>query len=91
MTFGSHRSLRQNSYLSLLSLESQEFIKERFYSDTLQQKRNDTEQCLINIHPEVKLEKFEGFGAALTEATAASWMKLGDSKKEKLVRLFFCR
>jgi hypothetical protein len=57
----------------------------------LQQKRNDTEQCLINIHPEVKLEKFEGFGAALTEATAASWMKLGDSKKEKLVRLFFCR
>jgi len=68
-----------------------EFIKERFYSDTLQQKRNDTEQCLINIHPEVKLEKFEGFGAALTEATAASWMKLGDSKKEKLVRLFFCR
>lgn len=73
----------------LARLEPQEFTKEQFYSDTLQQKRNDTEQCLINIHPEVKLEKFEGFGAALTEAAATSWMKLGDSKKEELVRAYF--
>lgn len=73
----------------LTRLKPQEFIKEPFSFDTLEQKRNDTEQRLINLHPEIKFERFEGFGAALTEAAASSWMKLSDSNREKLVRAYF--
>lgn len=73
----------------LARLEPQEFKNEPCSLDTLEQKRNDTEANLINLHPEMTFDRFEGFGAALTEASAASWMKLGDSNKEELVRAYF--
>ena len=50
----------------LARLEPQEFKNEPFSLDTLEQKRNDTEANLINLHPEMTFDRFEGFGAALT-------------------------
>lgn len=73
----------------LTKLEPQEFKEEPFSFNTLEQKQNDTEQSLINIHPEMTFNRFEGFGAAITETAAASWIKMSDKKKDELIRAYF--
>ena len=62
----------------LAKLESQNFENEPFSFNTLEQKQNDTEQSLINIHPEMTFNRFEGFGAAITEAAASTWIRMSD-------------
>ena len=66
-----------------------EFKKEPFSYDTLEQRNNDTEQELLNLHPEMTFDRFEGFGAALTEAAAVSWKKMSGEQQEELIRAFY--
>lgn len=49
----------------------------------------DVEANVINIIPEVKYQKIEGFGGAFTEAAAVTWNKLGDENKQKVLELYF--
>ena len=72
-----------------LAVYNAEFEKEKQYADTLMQKQNDTEQQLINIHPEAEYEVFGGFGAAITESAAVSWNKMSSDKKDELVKAYF--
>ncbi len=69
--------------------ETAEFKEEPFSLDTLKQKNNDTEQALINIHPEATFEKFGGFGAAVTESSATAWMKMSEDKRDELAKAYF--
>ena len=70
-------------------LDKQEFKPEPFYQETLKQKQNDTEQCLINLHPEATFNSFQGFGAAITESAASAWMKMSQDKKAEFIRAYF--
>ncbi|MGN0183147.1 MAG: glycoside hydrolase family 30 beta sandwich domain-containing protein [Candidatus Ornithomonoglobus sp.] len=49
----------------------------------------DVEANVINIIPEVKYQKIEGFGGTFTEAAAVTWNKLGDENKQKVLELYF--
>ncbi len=63
--------------------------KEMVYADPAMQKKNDTEYCLINLHPDVTFQKVEGIGGAITEAAACAWSQLGEENRKKFVKMYF--
>ena len=75
MTFGSHRSLRQNSYLSLLSLDLKGFLMKECVTDLVYQDNlYDFRQVAVN--DDAGLSTFPH-----TEAFATVWI----SSKRKLL------
>ena len=44
---------------------------------------------IVNIYPSVTYQKFEGFGAAITEASAYAYSLLPDDKKQKFMNDYF--
>ena len=65
------------------------FVKEPFSEDTAMMRKIDVVHKVINIHPEVEFDKFEGFGGAFTEATAVNWASMTDELKEEVLRSYF--
>lgn len=52
-------------------------------------KDTDRENELLNLHPEVKYQRFDGFGGALTDAAAYVYAQMGDADRKKVVERYF--
>lgn len=49
----------------------------------------DRENELLNLHPEVKYQRFDGFGAALTDAAAYVYTQMETADRKKAVESYF--
>ncbi len=49
----------------------------------------DVEADLIKIYPQVEYQTWQGFGAAITEASAVAWLQLSQTERDRLIRLYF--
>ena len=50
---------------------------------------NNEENNIINVHPEIKYQKWHGLGGALTNATIYNLNKLDEVKQNELLRDYF--
>lgn len=48
-----------------------------------------TENQIINLHPEIQYETFEGFGGAVTDAAAYVYSLMSDEQKQQVARTYF--
>ena len=44
---------------------------------------------VINIYPQVKYQTIDGFGGALTEASAHTYMGMSDDKKKAMIEDYY--
>ena len=49
----------------------------------------ETENKVINLYPEQKDQVFEGFGGAITEAAASTYLQMSDAQKNELLEAYF--
>ena len=47
------------------------------------------ENQLINLYPQITMQKIEGFGGAVTDSAGYVYSLLDDSQKKKLVETYF--
>ncbi len=47
------------------------------------------EKSLINIHPEVEYQEFNGFGATITEAAVSTYYKMSGQKRKEIMNAYF--
>jgi glucosylceramidase len=47
------------------------------------------EHCVVNLHPSIRNQTFEGFGGALTEASAYVFAQMDESSRQKLLAAYF--
>ncbi|QPC45518.1 glycoside hydrolase family 30 protein [Mangrovibacillus cuniculi] len=50
---------------------------------------NNVEMNVINIYPEIEYQTFDGFGGAITEASAYTFSKMSEASQKKLVDAYF--
>lgn len=62
-----------------------------FKESKVKSKRNISflEEYVINVYPDMTYQKFEGFGAAITEAAAYSYSLLSEDKKKEFMKDMF--
>lgn len=51
---------------------------------------NGREEQLINLYPQVKYQRWDGFGGAITEAAAYVYAAMNAEQKRKLLQAYFC-
>ena len=49
----------------------------------------ETEKNVINIYPELRDQRFLGFGGAITEAAASTYAQMDDTQKRILLEAYF--
>lgn len=49
----------------------------------------ETENHVVNLHPEIEYQTWEGFGGAITEAAAYNYSLLDDTQKKTLLEAYF--
>ena len=49
----------------------------------------ETEKNVINIYPELRDQRFLGFGGAITEAAASTYAQMDDTQKRSLLEAYF--
>lgn len=59
--------------------------------ERVEDKRNDLEQHLINIHPDFTYQEIIGFGGAFTESAAEAYSALSQDKKQEFMEAYFSR
>lgn len=65
------------------------FEKEPYSPDTTVMRKIDVVHKVINLHPEIEFDTFEGFGGAFTEATAVNWALMSEDLKQEVIRSYF--
>ena len=65
--------------------------KEPYSEDTAVMRKIDVVHKMINVHPEVEFSAFDGFGGAITEATAVNYMAMPEEMKEEVLRSYFSK
>ncbi len=59
--------------------------------ESLEEKKNDIEKPMINIHPDFEYQSIEGFGGAFTEAAAEAYSALSEDKKQEFMDAYFSK
>ena len=78
-----------NMQLSLITTMLCDNKKEVAKKDIAFIKDSGIENEVINIYPEIKYQKFEGFGGALTDSAGYVYSKMNSKQKEHLLETYF--
>lgn len=63
--------------------------KEQFHQVINLKEDPGAENQVVNLYPEVKFEKIEGFGGAVTDAAAYVYSLMNEAQKKQLMETYF--
>ncbi len=75
----------------LSNLGTVEMVYKNTDTPTREEKSQDVEYHLVNVHPEVEYQTFGGIGGAFTDTAAAVWEQAPQGKRDEIARAYYDR